>query len=82
MKDIPTIKAGLRAALRDFGLIPESALYIVDNVFADEEFIDAFLELGSTFMDGIGDMFQFRNNDKKLNYYGLLIGHLLKGQAV
>lgn len=35
-RDIPSIKADLLSAIRDFGLVPQNSLYIIDRIFADE----------------------------------------------
>lgn len=83
VNQINRIIESLRKALVNYGVLPESALYIVDGLF-NERGIEAILKVVSTLMDGIGEMFDLTENGstKKINYYGLLLARLLKGEAV
>lgn len=67
----------------NYGIIPEPALYMLDNVFTDE-FVETLLSFLSLQMDGVGDMFDLtvEGKTRKLNYYGLLLARLLKGKEV
>ena len=73
----------MKEAVVSYGILPQDGLYILEGIFTDE-FVETLMELLSLQMDGIGEMFDIDvdGRKKKLNYYGLLLGRLLKGKAV
>ena len=70
--------------IEDFGILPNSNKDLIYGLCRDEGFVEALLTWLGSQMEGIGEMFDIRvgGETRRLNYYGLLIGHLLKGDKV
>jgi len=81
--EMDDVKDSLWKLMDNLAIIPHTKRGLFDDLFKDKGFVEALLTWLGSFA-GIDQMFDIQIGDRKrkLNYYGLLIGHLLAGEVV